>query len=100
MAAVMEKGLEKWVVAVILEGMTSSQPIPKNLREQLVDSISSMPEEQLLEVRNAILDLEIERLRREMSDQAEQELADGKWDNLPEMIRAYRDRKKAEHQAS
>ncbi|HBJ85575.1 MAG TPA: hypothetical protein DDZ88_17200 [Verrucomicrobiales bacterium] len=80
--------------------MTVTQPMPKNLREQLVDSISSMSEEQLLEVRNAILDVEIERLRKEMSEQAEQEQAEGKWDNLPEVIRAYRDRKKAERQAS
>jgi len=81
--------------AVNLGGMTITQPIPKNLREQLVDSIAAMSEEQLLALHNAILDVEIERLRNEMSEQAEQEQAEGKWDNLQEFIKEYREQKKS-----
>ncbi|HRJ10098.1 MAG TPA: hypothetical protein PK490_18160 [Prosthecobacter sp.] len=80
--------------------MTTSQPIPKNLREQLVDSIVAMSEEQLLALHNAILDVEIERLRNELSEQAEQEQAEGKWDNLQGFIQEYRQRKKSERMKS
>ncbi|GEM_PF-778221 len=86
--------------AVNLGGMTTSQPIPKNLREQLVDSIVAMSEEQLLALHNAILDVEIERLRNELSEQAEQEQAEGKWDNLQGFIQEYRQRKKSERMKS
>jgi len=97
---VVEKKLERPMRAVNLGGMTTSQPIPKNLREQLVDSIVAMSEEQLLALHNAILDVEIERLRNELSEQAEQEQAEGKWDNLQGFIQEYRQRKKSERMKS
>ncbi len=51
-----------------------------------------MNEEQLLGVHHAVLDKEIERLRQVISDDAEREQAEGKWNNLPEVIAEYRAR--------
>ena len=66
--------------------MTSSQPIPKNLREQLV------------ELRWLRDETETVRLLDEMNEQAEREQASGKWDNLPDLIREYRARRQLARQ--
>jgi DNA-binding protein Fis len=71
------------------------QPIPKNLREQMVQRISSMSEQDVAELYELVLLNEKIRLRQEISDQAEQENAAGLWTNLPELIRAYRASKKS-----
>ncbi len=80
--------------------MTLAEPIPKNLRAILTENIARMTEEQLLSFHNFILEAEIERLLKVVSDDAEKEQAEGKWDNLSEIIQAYRERKKAERRAS
>ena len=58
----------------------------------LKESLDLMNEEQLLSVHHAVLDKEIERLRQVISDDAEREQAEGKWNNLPEVIAEYRAR--------
>ena len=73
--------------------MTSSQPIPKNLREQLVEKVQSVPEKYLALLYEAWLDTETVRLLDEMNEQAEREQASGKWDNLQDLIREYRARR-------
>lgn len=72
--------------------MTTSPPIPKNLKATLVQSMDLMTEEQLLGVHEAVLDNEIKRLRQLVSDEAEKERAEGKWDDLPTVIAEYRAR--------
>ncbi|MCX6857145.1 MAG: hypothetical protein NTV80_19815 [Verrucomicrobia bacterium] len=72
--------------------MPLAPPIPKNLLATLKESMDLMTEEQLLGVHHAVLDKEIERLRQVISDDAEREQAEGKWDNLPEVIAEYRAR--------
>lgn len=94
----MEKGLESWGQTVNLEDMTSSQPIPKNLREQLVEKVQSVPEKYLALLYEAWLDTETVRLLDEMNEQAEREQASGKWDNLPDLIREYRARRQLARQ--
>jgi hypothetical protein len=89
----MEKGLESWGQTVNLEDMTSSQPIPKNLREQLVEKVQSVPEKYLALLYEAWLDTETVRLLDEMNEQAS-----GKWDNLPDLIREYRTRRQLARQ--
>jgi uncharacterized membrane protein len=75
--------------------MTSAEPIPKNLRGTLIKAIEEMPEEQLVAVHQAMLEAEVRRLRQLISEDAEREQAEGKWDRLNEVIRQYRDRRKA-----
>ena len=75
--------------------MPTTQPIPKDLREQMVKRISSMSEDDVVELYDLVLLNERLRVRREISQQAEQERASGLWANLPELIRAYRTRNQA-----
>lgn len=72
----------------------ATQPIPKNLREQMVKRITAMPEEEMAEQYELVLLNEKIRVRREISEQADRENAQGLWANLPDLIRAYRASKK------
>ena len=74
--------------------MTVDHPIPKDLREQLQSRIASMPEADLAQLYELWLLTEKLRVRRQISEQAEGEHAAGQWENLPDLIRAYRSRKK------
>lgn len=71
-------------------GSYTTQPVPKNLREQMVQRISAMPENEVEELYELFLLKEKLRVRREMSQQAEEENAKGLWNDLPELIRTYR----------
>ena len=73
---------------------TLPQPIPKNLREQMLKRISTMSDQDVVELHELVLLNEKLRVRREMSDQAERENVAGLWTNLPELLRAYRAGKK------
>ena len=72
----------------------ATQPIPKNLREQMVKRITAMPEDEVAELYELVLLNEKIRVRREISEQADRENAQGLWANLPELIRTYRASKK------
>jgi hypothetical protein len=78
--------------------MTSTlpQPVPKNLREQLIDRVSRMDEQSLIRLYDLDLLIEKMRLRDEMSRQAEAKQASGKWEGLSEAIREYRTRNRRE----
>lgn len=69
-------------------------PIPKNLREQVIERVSEMSDDEVLRLHELMVLNEKLRLRDEISEQAEQERAAGKWDNLAELIQAYRSRNK------
>lgn len=70
------------------------QPIPRNLREQMIQRVQAMPEDQVAELYEMLLLQEKLTLLDKISDGAEREQAEGKWQDLPEFIRAYRSRKK------
>jgi hypothetical protein len=76
--------------------MTSTlpQPVPKNLREQMLNRVSSMDEATLLRLHDLDLLAETIRLRELISVDAEAEQVAGKWEDLTEVIRAYRNRNK------
>ena len=74
--------------------------MPKNLREQLVEKVKSIPEKYLALLHEAWLDAETVRLLDEMNAQAEREQSEGNWDNLPELIKQYRERRKSSTSAS
>jgi len=72
---------------------TLDQPTPRNLREQILQRISAMPENDIAQVYELLLLVEKLKLRREISQQAVAENAQGMWVNLPEFINAYRSRR-------
>ncbi len=71
------------------------QPIPKDLRTQMLKRLESMPDEDVTELYELTLLQEKLRLRREISADAEREQAAGLWSDLPEFIRAYRAAKRS-----
>ena len=74
--------------------VTINQPKPHNLREQVIQQISAMPESDVAQVYELLLLAEKLRLRSEISKQAEAENERGTWLDLPELIAAYRAQKK------
>ena len=70
-----------------------NQPQPHNLREQVLQRISAMPESDVAQVYELLLLAEKIRLRAEISEQAEAE--GGTWIDLPELIAAYRAQKRS-----
>ena len=65
---------------------TLPQPVPKNLREQMIKRIESAPDDDILIVHEALLHADKMRLLDEISADAERERAAGKWERLPELI--------------
>ena len=76
--------------------MTSTlpQPVPKNLREQMMKRVAEMDEDALVRLHDLNLVAETIRLRALISEQAEAERAAGKWDDLADVIRTYRQRRR------
>ena len=74
--------------------MPTTQPIPKNLREQMVKRIETAPEEDVVFVYELFLFAERDRLWKQIQHDAAGEQERGLWTNLPELIRAYRARNK------
>jgi hypothetical protein len=68
----------------------ATQPIPKNLREQMVKRMQSAPDEDLLFAYEVMLMAEKDRVWREIQQQGAAEAAAGLHDNLPDLIRKYR----------
>jgi len=74
---------------------TMNQPKPSNLREQVLQRISAMPESDVAQVYELLLLAEKLRVRAEVSTQAEAENELGRWVDLPEFIAAYRAQKRS-----
>ncbi len=74
--------------------MPTFEPVPKNLRDQMVKRIASMSDQDVAELYELWLLKEKLAVRQEMSDEAEGEQASGLWANLPDIVREYRSRKK------
>lgn len=69
---------------------TLAQPIPKNLREQLMKRIEMAPDDEVMIVHEALLHAEKLRLLDEISNDAECERSEGKWQRLPELLKEVR----------
>lgn len=72
------------------------QPTPRNLREQILQRISVMPENDIAQVYELLLLAEKLKVRREISQQAADENVQGMWVDLPEFINAFRSQRKSE----
>lgn len=78
----------------------ASQPIPKNLRQQMVERISTASEQELMLLHDLMLIAEKEHLWKRIQRDAEAEEAAGKWENLPELVREVREAIKARNRAA
>ncbi len=73
----------------------SAQPVPNNLREQMIQRLQTAPAEEVIFVHEALLHAEKERLWKEIQQDATAERAAGKLDHIPEAVRAFLVRRKA-----
>jgi hypothetical protein len=71
---------------------TATQPVPKDLREQMIQRMQLAPDEDILFAYEIMLIAEKARPWKEIQNDAIQEAAAGKHDNLPEWISQYRQR--------
>lgn len=69
---------------------TLDQPVPKNLREQMLKRIETAPDEDVMIVHEALLHAEKLRLLDEISADAEREQAAGRWAHLPDLLKEVR----------
>ena len=65
---------------------TLSQPIPTNLREQMLKRIETAPDADVLIVHEALLHAQKLRLLDDISVDAEHERSSGRWEKLPELL--------------
>lgn len=71
-------------------GMNSTVLEPEKLRPEIIQRIEALDDESLLLLHRVLLNVEKERLWRELSAEAEQDRRSGKFDRLPEIIREAR----------
>ena len=75
-------------------GGIATQPIPKNLREQMVRRMQMASDEDILFAYEIMLMAEKARLWKEIQEDASQEAINGKHVDIQEWIRPYRQRNK------
>jgi hypothetical protein len=69
---------------------TLPQPVPKNLREQMIKRLETASEEDVIFVHEALIHAEKLKLLDDISAGAERERTGGKWERLPELLREVR----------
>ena len=72
--------------------MSSTLPIPKDLRPQLIQRLEDLDEAGLLLVHEVLLHIEKEQLWHQISDEFEQDRQSGVMERLPEIIREVREK--------
>jgi hypothetical protein len=70
----------------------STQPVPKDLRQQLIQRIQSAPESDVVLLHDIWLSAAKDRLWREIQQNAITEQEAGKLDQVPDLVRRYRAR--------
>ncbi len=70
--------------------MSTATLEPKKLRPELVRKVESMPDEDLMFLHRILLQVEKERLWRELSSEIEEDWQKGRYDNLDGIIRQVR----------
>ena len=68
----------------------TTQPVPKDLREQMVQRMQVAAEEDLVFAYGIMLMAEKNRVWKQLQSEADAEAAAGRHGNLPELIRQYR----------
>ncbi len=77
-----------------LETMSSTitQPIPKDLRQQMIQRIESAPEQDVVLLHDIWLSAAKDRIWQEIQQDAAGEKEAGKLDQVPDLVRRYRAR--------
>jgi hypothetical protein len=70
--------------------MTGDSINPSALREQIMRSVQLCEEPELSFIHRVLSEVEKQQLWREIGDETEKDRLAGKWDNLPEVIKAVR----------
>ena len=94
-ASARDNGIGNHGPASKLTSMPTTQPIPKNLREHLVERVLGAPDEDILLMHEFMLFAEKDRLWREIQRDAEAERAAGKLDGIPDLIQRFRAARKS-----
>ena len=71
---------------------TLPSPVPKNLREQMLNFITNAPEERLPDLHTRLLIAERDQLWKEIGEQAQADFEAGKFDAVNESVHEYRSR--------
>ncbi|MDI1311217.1 hypothetical protein [Prosthecobacter sp.] len=71
---------------------TITQPVPKDLRQQMIQRIQSAPETDVLLLHEIWLSAAKDRLWQEIQQDATVEQEAGKLDQVPDLVRRYRAR--------
>ena len=72
-----------------------NQPIPKNIREQMIRRIETAPEDVVLLVHDVLLRIEKENLWQKIQGEASKDAKSGKLDRVGEIIQNYRDARRS-----
>lgn len=68
-----------------------NQPVPKNIREQMIRRMETAREDVVLLVRDVLLQIEKENLWQKIQGDASEDAKGGKLDRVAEIIPNYRD---------
>jgi predicted RNase H-like nuclease (RuvC/YqgF family) len=72
-----------------------NQPVPKNIREQMIRRMETAPEDVVLLVHDVLLQIEKETLWQKIQGNASEDAKSGKLDRVGEIIQNYRDARRS-----
>jgi predicted RNase H-like nuclease (RuvC/YqgF family) len=72
-----------------------NQPVPKNIREQMIRRMETAPEDVVVLVHDVLLQIEKENLWQKIQGNASEDAKSGKLDRVGEIIQNYRDTRRS-----
>ena len=72
-----------------------TQPVPKDIREQMIRRLETAPEDVVLLVHDVLLQIEKENLWRRIQNNASEDARGGKLDRVGEIIQNYRETRRS-----
>jgi predicted RNase H-like nuclease (RuvC/YqgF family) len=72
-----------------------NQPVPKNIREQMIRRMETAPEDVVVLVHDVLLQIEKENLWQKIQGDASEDAKSGKLDRVGEIIQNYRDTRRS-----
>jgi hypothetical protein len=85
-----EKAYVVWAMSTLL-----NQPVPKNIREQMIRRMETAPEDVVVLVHDVLLQIEKENLWQKIQGDASEDAKSGKLDRVGEIIQNYRDARRS-----
>lgn len=72
-----------------------NQPVPKNIREQMIRRMETAPEDVVVLVHDVLLQIEKENLWQKIQGDASEDAKSGKLDRVGQIIQNYRDTRRS-----